>query len=75
MHQPAVVLHMQSVRCIGLIAPLRPGGMPPSHRSLLLIFVRRHDEATREHDNVTKIYKDKGYCFYRPFLGCIWADP
>ena len=31
--------------------------------------------AIRDHDNVTKIYKDKGCCFYRPFLGCIWADP
>ena len=72
---PCTNLHMQSVRCIGLIAPLKPGGMPPSHRSLLWIFVRRYDEATREHDNVTKIGAEKGCCFLRPFMGCIWADP
>ena len=46
---------MQSVRYIGLIALLMPGGMPPSHRSLLWIFVRRHDEAAGEHAYVTKI--------------------
>ena len=72
---PCTNLHMQSVRCIGLIAPLKPGGMPRSHRSLLLIFVRRYDEAIREHDNVTKIGAEKGCCFLRPFLGVIWADP
>ena len=53
--------------------------LPPpqgrAHRSLLLIFVRRYDEAIREHDNVTKIGAEKGCCFLRPFMGCIWADP
>ena len=72
---PCTSLHMQSVRCIGLIALLMPGGMPPSHRSLLWIFVRRHDEATREHDNVKKIGADKGCRFLRPYLRVIWADP
>ena len=51
------------------------GGMPPSHRSLIWIFVRRHDEATREHENVKKIGADKGCRFLRPYLGVIWADP
>ena len=72
---PCTNLHMRSVRCIGLIAPLKPGGMPPSHRSLIWIFVRRHDEATREHENVKKIGADKGCRFLRPYLGVIWADP